>query len=532
MLALIAVAVYLGYALHDLREPFAYGHARWADAYTYWFARAHIDFGLGTTHGLNVEGVTQSGEPIYYLSALPLVGLAQAAVVALLGGEFWAVRLLPLASTLLLLGLIAVFCHRHFGTRSAPLAMLLFLGMPFVIEYGASNAGRPILTAAFGLAGYLAYSRFLETGRRPPLVLAAVIFASGMFFGWHAGFMALAMLAHLWLRPLDLRSKLWATLVVGAALGVVVLAVLIQQGMATGDFLYPLRRALERGSAAQTPGSAISWAALFKLQAFRYWNYFGPVVTALSAYWLLRRLLPRPGWQAADTWAVLAWAPGLVLGFLLRDAAYKHDFLMLSFLPGAVLIAVLGLLRLLEDIGHAMAARPQLRWGAGLAAALLLGIHAAGAVRSAQSFERQEREDLSRGAARLAPYLKTLPAEAIVAADWSVSMASRVDGRTRERYVSLQPFIDYQTRRPVRVLADLAELQAFLCRAGQAGQPLILLQARKDELGERVRIVDGVAVRKLTVPAAWIGQRQNFDNMTVLYMKALPALQCGPAPGS
>jgi len=525
---LIGIISFLIYELHDLREPFAHGHTRWAEAYTYWFARAHMDFGAGITHGLNVEGVTKSGEPIFYLSALPLVGLVQAAVVSMMGGEYWTIRVLPLITTLLFVGLLAVFSYRTIGARAAPLAVLLLLGMPYVLEYGASNAGRLILVTAFGLAGYLGYSRFLLTRKHQPLMVSAAMFACGMCFGWHAGFMALAVIAHLWFQDLPVRSKFVATFMLGAVLGGVVIAVLLQQGFATGDFLYPLRRALERGGSPHAQGASITWTALLQLQASRYWSYYGPVVAGLSVYWFVRRLLPRPSWSTTDTWAVLAWLPGLVFGLLLRDAAYRHDFLMLGFLPGAVLIATLGLLNLMDDLERAPVARPKGKRVAALAAGLLLGIHAVGAVRSAQSFERQEHADLVGGAARLAWYLRQVPDDGRLMADWSVGMASRVDGRTGERYVSLQPFIDYLVRRPVRVVSDVGDLRKQLCKAGQPDGKLILLQAKKEENAgaKRARIVDGVAVGKVAVPPEWISRQQDFDNVRVLHLNTLAAPEC------
>jgi hypothetical protein len=268
--------------------------------------------------------------------------------------------------------------------------------------------------------------------------------------------------------------------------------------------------------------------ALLQLQAQRHWSYFGPVVTALNLYWMGRRLLPRPNWRRADTWAMLAWAPGLVLGLLLRDAAFRHDFLMLGFLPGTTLMATLGLLDLLDDLGAAMASSGRKQWVVGLAAAGLLGLHAMVAVRSAQSFERQEHEDLTKGAARLARQLRQVPDDGRLMADWSVSMASRVDGRSGERYVSLQPFIDYLVRRPVRVVRDVDDLRDQLCQAGQTGRPLILLQAKKEENAgaKRTRIVEGMAVGKVEVPKAWVAQKRDFDNVRMLDLKALPASEC------
>lgn len=517
--ALVAALAFLAYKLLDLHEAFAFGHTRWSEAYTFWFARAHLDLGLSTTLGLNVEGVTGSGEPIFYLSAPPLGGLMQAVAVYSLGGEFWTVRVLPLLFTLINVGLIAVFAYRKSIALAAPLAVMLFLGMPFVLEYGSSNEGHQVYAIAAGLTGYLAYMRFLASGSWGPMVVSAACFALGVGFNWLAGFMALAMLAHLWIQPLSMRIKAKATVLIGVVLGLVVLVLLFQQGMATGDYLYPLKRALERGNVPQD--EVVGWGALLELQLSRYWSYFGPVVSVLSAYWLLRRALPKPGWGAADTWAVLIWSPGLVYGLLLRDAAYHHDFLLLGFLPGATLIATLGLIRFIDDVGRVGG-----KSLAGLAAALLLGMHAAGAVRSAQNFEHQEDEDLKRGGARIALYLKDLAADDILVSDWSASMASRIDGQSKKRYASVLPHIDYLVRRPVRVVNGIEELRDLMCEAGQSGKKLVLLQTQGKSEGTRVRVVDGVEVKKVQVPPEWVTQRDDFDKVAALHLATLPASGC------
>lgn len=509
--ALAAIAAFVVYKLHDLREPFAFGHARWADAYTYLFARAHLDFGLATTLGLNVEGVTGSGEPIFYLSAPPLGGLMQAVAVFSLGGDFWTVRVLPLLFNLITCGLIGIFAYRQRGALAAALAILLFLGMPFVIKYGASNEGHQIYAIAAGLAGYLIYLRFLASNRWKLLIVSLGCFGLGLAFNWLAGFMALTLLLHLLLQPLSMRVKGMATLLAGAMLGGVALILLVQQGIATGEFLYPLRRALERSSAPQ--GELVPLDALIERQLSRYWNYFGPVVAILNMYWLLRRLLPKPNWGASDTWAILMWLPGLVYGFLLRHAAYNHDFLMLGFMPGVTFMAALGMLNMMSDLNKTTVQWIEGRQLAGLAVALLLGMHAVGAVRSAQNFERQETWDLDQGGARVALHLQALPTSSVLAADGSAHMATRIDAVTGKEYASIHPYFDYLMRRPVRAVDDIQALHDLLCEGEQTDRPVILLQT-------------GTSGRQVLVPEEWVAQLYGFDRVVVLHLRLPPAAMC------
>lgn len=510
--ALAAIAVFAIYKVHDIGEPFAFGHPRWSDSYIYWFARAHLDLGLAVTLGLNVEGITATGQPIFYLSHPPLAGLVQAFVTQLLGGEHWTVRPLPLLCNLINSGLIAALAHRLAGARAAPLAVLLFLGMPFIIEYGASSESYQVYAMTAGLSGYLVYLNFLESRRWSILALACAFFAVGMGFTWLAGFMAAVMLAHLWLQTSSLSDKVRATLLAGAILGATALVLLMQQGLATGDFLYPFKRALERSHAPA--GSVITWGEITRLQASRYFNYYGPLTTALTLYWLGRRILPRPVWRPVDTWVVLIWVPGLVYGFLLRDVAHQHDFLMLGLAPGAALMATLGLLQILQDASRVAGERqgPRLMWGM---LALLLTVHAMGAVRSAQNFENQEAQDLESGASRMAFHLSSLPENTLLAADPTARMALEHDDRDGHDYVSLLPYLDYQVRRPVRAADDLAALQQLACEASRSGRPLVLLQTGISR-----------SATHLALPASWVESIHRFDQTHAIQLAPAASAPC------
>jgi hypothetical protein len=328
--------------------------------------------------------------------------------------------------------------------------------------------------------------------------------------------MALAMLAHFWLQPGPLSDKVRATLLAGVILGATALLFLMQQGLATGDFLYPFKRALERSNAP--PGSVITWGEITRLQVGRYWNYYGPLTTALTLYWLGRRLLPRPAWRAADTWAVLIWAPGLVYGFLLRDVAHQHDFLMLGLAPGAALMATLGLIQVLRDISSLAGQRhgPRLM---GAALALLLAVHALGAVRSARNFEEQEALDLEKGASRMAFHLRALPADTLLAADSSARMALRHDDRDGHDYVSLLPFLDYFARRPTHAADDLQALGRLACEATRSGRPLVLLQTGTQR-----------NQGSLQVPEDWVSASYRFDQTYAVHLAPRPLATCVEAP--
>jgi hypothetical protein len=510
-IAVVAGIAFIGYQLHDVRAPFAFGHKLWAEAYVYEFARAHLDLGLAVTRGLNVEGVTGSGAPIFYLSAAPLTGLLQAGAVWLFGGEPWTVRVLPLLLNSTNAALLALLLYRWAGVMAALLSVPLFLGAPFIIEYGSSNEGVQVYAITLGLGAYILYQRFLAGAGWLALIAAFGMLGVGVGFNWLAGFMAFAMLAHLWLQPISVRMKLRATIIAAGIVGVAILLVLVHQGIATGDFTYPLRRAVERNHA--TGDTPILWTPLLQLQASRYWNYFGPVVAGLDVYWLVRRVLPRPLWRPVDTWLAFMWIPGLVYALLLRDAAYHHDFLMLGFTPAAVGMASVAIVSLMEDavavVGNRASGLPV------MIAAGVLAIHAVGAVRSAQNFQRQAALDLAQGVARVAYRLRDLPAGTILAADRTARMASLRDPRDGAEYVSLFPTLDYLVRRPVYAVDDVETLQALRCHAARSGRSLVLLQTGASR--ERSRFA---------VPLDAISQTESFDQVKIIHLADYPAARC------
>jgi hypothetical protein len=45
-------------------------------------------------------------------------------------------------------------------------------------------------------------------------------------------------------------------------------------------------------------------------------------------------------------------------------------------------------------------------------------------------------------------------------------------------------------------------------------------------VAKRVRVVDGVAVKKVEVPSEWVTQRHDFDKVAILHLGTLPASGC------
>ena len=507
---LAAVLAFLAYKLHDFTEPFAYGHARWSDAYLYWFGMMHCDLGYAATGFLNTEGITGSGELIHYRSIGPLEGIVHSLFLCLTDGALWAVRVLPLLASLALLALLTGIQRRfRDGGNPAVLAVLL-LASPFLLKYGTSDAGFWALPLTLGTAGWYLYLRFLAQGRQALLNLSILCFTLGVFANWQAGFMGLPVFLHIALSPLPWRRKLGTLALFAGGIALATAIVLLHQGLVTGDYLYPFRRVLERSEGVDPTGGSIGWGELLMLQLRRFADYFGPVAALLAGYWFIDSAIRRTLFRDGNGWTLSFLATGLFYGFLFRNAAYIHDFLIAGFLPGFMLAAAGGADLFYRHLGkfHPRA----WKGGAGAAAlGLLLTAHVAIGVRSAAMFETSEARDLTRGEASVALYLaRHLGEQQILAADWS-SGYHRTMGSDGRVYANLRPHLAYLTRRPVRFVDTPAALGALLEEAGAAGKEVVLVQLQK-----------GAASEVLPVPGAWIAGSHRFDQGRILTLRRGP----------
>lgn len=516
VLAAISTVAFIAYKLHDIQEPPAFGHPRWSESYVHWFAFAHVHLGLDVTNGLNVEGITGSGQPIYYLSHPPLAGLLQALIIALFDMEVWAVRILPLICTLLNAALAGLIARRLTDEPTGILTTILFLGMPFTLEYGSSNESYQVFAMTAGLYGYLSYMRFLDEQRFRYWIASLCALSLAMGFTWLGGFMGACVVGHLLCQNIPLQVKFKATGLGAILLGSTALLLLIQQGLATGDYLYPFKRALQRSATPQSISAGITWGALLQLQLTRYFSYFGPITSILTAYWLVRSVGPGR-WGKADTFAVTIWLPGIVYGFLLRDVAQQHDFLLLGFGPGAAIMAAFGLRQIACDSSALIGRQSTIPM---LLTLLLLGLHAIIAVRSAHSFEAQEARDLKSGAARVPFYLRDLPSNTLLAAAPNARMAVRSDKLDGAEYVSLQPYLDHLVHRPVRAANSSSDILALMCEASAHHRPVALLQTSTSRKHGQIEI-----------PGDWIERQATFDQVHILHMRVPPGNICSESIG-
>ena len=318
--------------------------------------------------------------------------------------------------------------------------------------------------------------------------------------------MAIPVFLHMLFTKREKKWKFKQLTIFGIILIAVVLAIMLQQGVASGDFFHPFRRALERAGTGREIQA--EWGSLLRVQAYRFWAYFGPTVVILMGYWFLRRAIFPSKWTARDTWLLSIWCSGLIYGFLLRNAAMQHDFLLLGFTPGTVLAATAGANDLIED-GKAIFShkgRPIAFFGYTVVM-LLFAIHSIGAVRSAINFEAQEAEDLAGGGARVAFYLHNLTGNILLASDQSARLS---DGATNgQRYGPLWPHLDYLVRRPVRAVNSSEDLDTLIREAQHKNSRIVL-----------VRVMNFSSKKgKISVPSELVDSRNRFGETELILLK-------------
>lgn len=508
LLILVAVSAYLIYKLHDFTEPFAYGHARWAEAYFYYWGMMHLDLGLAETLGANVEGITDDGSLLFYRSVGPLQGLIQAFLLYLFNSEPWAVRILPLIGNTLNIGLLLWLAVRWLGARSPVFLVLIYLGTPFLLKYGTSNEGLFAFTLTMGLAGWIFYQKFLDDGKNLNIYAAMLFFAVGTGFSWHAGAMGLPIYLHMLFCNRPTVWKIKHIAVFSALMLASILLILIHQGIVTGDYLYPLRRVIERSSNVDLHGAEFSWLELARVQLRRIWEYFGPATIILASYWLIRRLPLQHQRRDGDLWILALLLTGAFYGVLFRQAALIHDYLLLGFLPGFVLAATAGAIDLIGDGKRLFAARGRLLKSTGVlvVAFILLG-HGLLAVRSASVFEQKEAKDLDGGEAAIASFLlNNLQEDAILAADASSSFHV-VESEDGKRFCVIRPHLAYLTRRPVRYVGSSSELKDLLQEARQSRRDVAL-----------VHLEYGPESKNLQIPVDWVDGSRKFKDKATVYL--------------
>jgi len=497
----MVIITYIVYKIHDFTEPFAYGHARWSDATFYWFGMMHLDLGYTVTKFMNVEGIMDTGELIFYKSIGPLEGVFHSFFLSIFNGSPWAVRVIPLFCTLLNFFLLANIANRFFGSKCYLYLVILYFSCPFIIKYGSSDVGFFSIAISLGLTGWICYLEYFLNKNSSYIYLSIMLFSIGILFNWHSAFMGLPIYFHILFGQQLIVEKIKVLTIFSLAIIVGFFSVIIHQGFVSNDFFYPLIRVMERSKSVDGAGLSISWWDLIVRQAMRAWQYFGQIVCILVAYWLVKLVIFRGYKKIENQWVIGFIFSGIFLGFLIKNAAYNHDYLMLGFLPGVILAAVSGGLQLTEDLSKVS---KKISY---FIISLLLIAHLALGMKSAKYFEGQEQQDLLNGEASVALFLeKRLTKKSILAGDFSSGYHKIADSKG-VFFENLKPHLSYLTRRPVRFVESTEMLNKM--RRELEGQKEIVF----------IQLSSGPDAGNIKVPKNWAYEIYPFDSGTVFFLK-------------
>lgn len=503
----ITLLLFLIYKFHDFTEPFAYGHTRWTDATMYWFGMMHLDLGLWRTKLMNIEGITDTGQFIYYLSVGSLEGILHSFMLYIFGSEPWAVRVIPLLSTILNLIILTLIGRKFFGTKCYIYISVIYLSCPFILKYGSSDVGFLSIPMSLGLLGWLSYFVFLEKKHQIYLTICMLCFSFGIFSNWQSAFMGLPIFFHVLFSQEPSSWKIKNLSMFSVFILIPFISILVHQGLITGDFYYPFKRVVERSKSADNIGLTLSWGRLFLLQIARGWQYFGQITCIFFLYWVIKLVICKTNRNNQNFWIIAFILTGSFWGFIFKNAAFEHDFLMLAFLPGIILAATSGALELKEDL-RTLFTNLKMKLLSNTAVYILLILHLGLGVRSAVFFEEQEKQDLNNGEASVPFFLKEkLKDHDILVADDS-SGYHEIISSDGTAFGNLKPHLAYLTRRPVRFVESTEGLEK------------LIHQMQKNNMeGFFVQLNNNLFSKKVKPPTPFAQPVYNFAGGTVFSLK-------------
>ena len=195
--AIICIVV-IAILAHDIARPFTGLHS-WGEAHRSWFARNHVEYGLGYTKGMCTWAVGNppTDSPRRYVDHPQLRFLVHAAFMKVLGVNQVSIRieviLMTVASVLLLLKIVRSLTDEI----TALLAGLIFAVFPINGYFGVGEWVFPLGLAAmwFYLVEIGRLKKPHQPGKWNKWLLAISLFL-GIMFSWEGFFIALGIGVH------------------------------------------------------------------------------------------------------------------------------------------------------------------------------------------------------------------------------------------------------------------------------------------------------------------------------------------------
>ncbi len=347
---------------NNITRPF-YGLHSWADAHRAWAARVHLKHGLGYTKGFVTWAVGDppTENPSRYLDHPPLINLLDAAVMAVLGINTWALRATNVAITVIALLLLLKILHRLMDEKTALLAGLFFCLFPLIGYFGVNMWLYPL--SFWAIWCYLTLIKGLKDGPEPS-VLHKCGLAAGLFLAlqisWEGFFFALAIGVHYVFRCIHRRrfpEMTILTILIVAPLSSLALNFVILAAGRGWDFQRILE--LYKWRAGSGELKELTWPMWFG----RFWehaitNFSLPILITTIVYLTFGQLFvfmetkpnkrdKRRPRQFPHFWLFLM--PAIFQLFILRGALWPHQTWERPLIPFIAIAAAEGVM-LLGDL--------------------------------------------------------------------------------------------------------------------------------------------------------------------------------------
>jgi len=249
--------------------------------YSY-FARNHIQYGLGYTKLFNTRGdtLTPPAEPNRYLNHPPLLTLWTAIPMLVFGDHEWVGRSVPIVTTLASAWLLMIIVSRLQSPLLGLLSGFFYVTLPVTAYFGRMlDHTSPVqFFSLLMLHGYLQWAGLYGNGyRRTP---GAVYYALGAVLGIGTGWAAVIMAGLIWLWHICRMFRdssvwpllFWLTLIPAASLAAVIIHILWG---CHWDRSMLIQLLLSRMDNSQNP---LPWTGWFVAN----WAYLGANVSVLG----------------------------------------------------------------------------------------------------------------------------------------------------------------------------------------------------------------------------------------------------------
>ncbi len=367
MLVVLLATAAIGLRCIGLTRVFGADNLGGAGALFAIIARNYLRYGYRASGLLPI--VTAEGPPspaFFYTHHPPMVPLLVSASFALFGPHEWAARLVPLAASMLSLGLMVHLAVRFYGWRVALLVLAIATTLPLDAHLAAhvDVQGSVLLALVLATVTCLAHRR---------LGAALACFTLAAMTDWPALYLPILLVLAPW--PFDYpRPRPFLT---GLVLYAVVLFVVLATWLSgPGAILAALReRALSFRSDAGQPFDVAQWLRL--VVGTYLWQLCTPVPFCLVLVWCIARvpaLVRRPHPERLALFLLLFGLMHVLVGF---QGAYQHEFWMHYLRSGVPLVCALVIARLAPALGPGWPGRTGI-------AALLAGIVVPGMIGTLQ----------------------------------------------------------------------------------------------------------------------------------------------------